>query len=77
MSVWSAARQLLVGKQFIAGRSPNAKRQVVPPQVRAPGGSMFVEQVAAFIHYQQLRPGGEPAIRERETICLNPPISAL
>jgi hypothetical protein len=50
----SANRQLLVGKQFIAGQSPNTKRQIVHPQVWALGGSIFLEQVAAFIHYQQL-----------------------
>jgi hypothetical protein len=52
----SATRQLLVGKQFIAGQSSNAKRQIIGSQVRAPVAAYFWKQVAAFIHYQQQLP---------------------
>lgn len=37
----SATRQLLVGKQFIAGQSSNAKRQIIGSQVRAPVAAYF------------------------------------
>jgi hypothetical protein len=74
----SATRQLLVGKQFIAGQSSNAKRQIIGSQVRAPVAAYFWKQVAAFIHYQQPLPEkANPLSESAEQSAFNPPLAAL